>query len=97
MVITVLQVQKGAPVGLLLGTDILSHLGFKFSRLEKDEELTDLLVKAKSGLSTLVTKGVTMSDGLVDAEKTVTLVIRNQGVEPVLLEEGKVIGHLQSN
>jgi len=42
-------------------------------------------------------KGVTMSDGLVDAEKTVTLVIRNQGVEPVLLEEGKVIGHLQSN
>jgi len=64
VVITVLQVQKGAPVGLLLGTDILSHLGFKFSRLEKDEELTDLLVKAKSGLSTLVTKGVT--DGSVN-------------------------------
>ena len=40
-------------------------------------------------------KGVTMSDGLVDAERPITLVIRNQGVGPVLLEAGNVVGYLQ--
>ena len=41
-------------------------------------------------------KGVTMSDGLVDVGKYITLIVRNQGAEPVVLEEGDIIGHLQS-
>ena len=40
--------------------------------------------------------GVTMSDGLVDIGEYITLIIRNQGAEPVLLEEGDIIGYLQS-
>ena len=175
---TVLQVQKGAPVDLLLGTDILSCLGFTFSRLEKDGKSTDLLeelgsdmsISADKGvpgssthsklyanvspvghteskspsalvpgedtkavivrliqatrlpahhyklvhvsvdapelfpeslcvfepqLSNLHLNGVTMADRLVDVKRVVTLVIRNQGVEPVLLEGGHVMGYLQ--
>ena len=170
--------QKGAPVDLLLGTDILSRLGFTFSRLEKDGKSTDLLeelgsdmsISADKGvpnssthsklyanvspvghteskspsalvpgedtkavivrliqatrlpahhyklvhvsvdapevfpeslyvfepqLSNLHLNGVTMADGLVDVKRVVTLVIRNQGVEPVLLEGGHVMGYLQ--
>ena len=41
-------------------------------------------------------KGVTMSDGLVDIGEYITLIIRNQGAEPVLLEEGDIIGYLRS-
>ena len=159
---TILQVQKGAPVDLLLGTDVLSRLGFSFSRLENNGKLTYLLGKSESGLNVEVVKeatkdsaepeladvseettppvvvkliratrlparhsklvrvsvdcpsmlnslcifepelchlhkkGVTMSDGLVDVGKHMTLTIRNQGAEPVLLEEGDVIGYLQS-
>ena len=55
---TVLQVQKGAPVDLLLGTDILSHMGFTFSRLEKDGKLTDLLGELKSDMSAPADNGV---------------------------------------
>ena len=55
---TVLQVQKGAPVDLLLGTDIFSHMGFTFSRLEKDGKLTDLLGELKSDMSAPADNGV---------------------------------------
>ena len=37
-----------------------------------------------------------MSDGLVDTGEYITLIIRNQGAEPVLLEEGDIIGYLRS-
>ena len=54
-----LQVQKGAPVDLLLGTDVLSHLGFSFSRLENNGKLTYLLEKPESGLNMEVVKEAT--------------------------------------
>ena len=56
---TFLQVQKGAPVDLLLGTDVLSHLGFSFSRLENNGKLTYLLGKPESGLNMEVVKEAT--------------------------------------
>ena len=40
---TVLQVQKGAPVDLLLGTDVLSHLGFSLMQASRQGSATDLL------------------------------------------------------
>ena len=40
---TVLQVQRGAPVDLLLSTDTLPKLGFIFSRAERDNRVTNLL------------------------------------------------------
>ena len=58
---TVLQVQKQAPVDLLLGTDILSHLEFTFSRLEKVGKSTDLLGDLKSDMSISADKGVSDS------------------------------------
>ena len=56
---TFLQVQKGAPVDLLLGTDVLSHLGFSFSRLENNGKLTYLLGKPESSLNVEVVKEAT--------------------------------------
>jgi len=44
---TVLQVQRGAPVDLLLGTDTLPKLGFIFSRAERDGRVTNLLPELK--------------------------------------------------
>ena len=55
---TFLQVQKEAPVDLLLEIDVLSRLGFVFSKVEKDGKFTDLL---KSDSSTSVMEGVTKS------------------------------------
>ena len=42
---TILQVQKGVPVDLLIGTDILTQLGFMFSRIESDGKPTYLLLR----------------------------------------------------
>ena len=36
-----------------------------------------------------------MSNGLVDVGKYITLIMRNQRAEPVVLEEGDIIGYLQ--
>jgi len=165
---TILQVQKGAPVDLLLGTDVLTQLGFIFSKVEKGGKLTCLLsvdswtsaeVKratdnitetglcsssstAEAGitnvpeaaktamvkliqatrlpahhfklvrvsmddsklydslclfepfLSSLHKMGVTISSGLVDAQGAITLLMKNQGAEPVLLERDIVVGCL---
>ena len=43
---TILQVQKGAPVDLLLGTDVLSQLGFALMQASKQGAATDLLQTA---------------------------------------------------
>ena len=58
---TILQVQKGAPVDLLVGTDVLFRLGFTFSRLENNGKLTYLLGKSESGLNVEVVKEATKS------------------------------------
>ena len=42
---TILQVQKGAPVDLLIETDIPIQLGFMFSRIERDGKPTYLLTR----------------------------------------------------
>ena len=38
-----IQVQKGAPARLLIGTDLLSKLGFLFVQTEQEEDDVDLL------------------------------------------------------
>ena len=45
---TVLQVQKGAPVDLLLGTDVLRQLGFALIQSPGDDGSTDLLKMAET-------------------------------------------------
>jgi len=39
--------------------------------------------------------GVTMSDALVDVQGVITLLVRNQETEPVLLERDSVVGCLE--
>ena len=138
----VLQVQKGAPVDLLLGTDVLPQLGFSFVQKEREGQSTNLLadtdknvdpatppaavrliqatrlpahhrklirveIDGKIGdggtslfepdLQALSQKGLSMADAVVGVGdgKGTTLVISNQGTEPVQLEEGVVLGRLQ--
>ena len=159
----ILQVQKGAPVDLLLGTDTLSKLGFSFQQIESDGHSVELLSKSddigkpsdqvladnssdlgESGHTVLPTpekvaivkllqtarlpahhsklvrvavdheadlgstllfepnlpqlhnKGVTMSDALIDNDKVATMIIQNRGVEPVILDQGCVMGYAHS-
>lgn len=42
------QVQREAPADLLIGTDLLSKLGFLFLRTEIEEEDVDLLEEQRS-------------------------------------------------
>ena len=137
-----LQVQKGAPVDLLLGTDSLPHLGFSLTEKQDqterdilqddpvtapettpvstevklirparlpagyskvvhveamDPEMTGETYLFEPAVQKLERKGLTMADALVgiEREKQATLVVANTGVEPVLLEEGDVVGSLQ--
>ena len=166
----ILQVQKGAPVDLLLGTNILPQLGFSFQQIKSDrhsielltlsgdtpqpsrqtdaEQVTDTNPKdlGESGhtvnsdpstkkvavvklvqitrlpahhsklvcvavdcntaldttllfepeLAQLHKSGVTMCDSLIDNGEMATMVIQNRGVEPVLLDKGYVVGHVES-
>ena len=46
-------------------------------------------------LDSLYKMGVTMSDALVDVQGVITLLVRNQGTEPVLLESYSVVGRLK--
>lgn len=133
--------QKGAPGDLLLGTDMLPHLGF--SLIEEQEptktyilgddattpdpetvtavvrqiqlaglpaghskvvcvEVTDSRVTGRTCLfepavQKLQDRGLTMADALVRVgrENQATVVVANTSVEPVLLEEGAVMGNLQ--
>ena len=137
-----LQVQKGAPVDLLLGTDTLPRLGFSLTEkqdcAERDVLQGDAAIPegpasqpaevklirpahlpaghskvvrvemTKPGVTgetclfepavqQLGSRGLTMADALVGVgdEREATLVVANAGVEPVLLEEGDVVGSLQ--
>ena len=158
-----LQVQKGAPVDLLLGTDILPGLGFFFLQKESDGRSVELLTKPddmgrtigqepvdnpsdldqpgptvrltteevatvkmlqaawiparhsklvrvtvdqnvasgstllfEPNLPQLHQKGITMSDALIDNNKVATVIVQNQGVEPVILNQGYVMGYAHS-
>lgn len=74
-VLQVLQVQKGAPVDLLLGTDVLPRLRFALTQTEKEGHPTDLLqltlsprtqlesVGARNGATTQDTKIATSDAG----------------------------------
>ena len=136
-----LQVQKEAPVDLLLGTDTLSQLGFSLTQsqdnITKDilgsvvtpEMPTDAAAEVKlirparipAGHSKVVCvkvnnsevtgetylfeptahqeehQGLLMPDALVGVrgDGEATLVIANAGAQPVILEEGNVMGRLQ--
>ena len=166
----ILQVQKGAPVDLLLGTDTLPQLGFSFQQIESDghsielltlsgdtpqpsgqtdaEQVTDTNPKdlGESGhtvnsdpstkkvavvklvqttrlpahhsklvrvavnrntaldttllfepeLAQLHKRGVTMCDSLIDNGEIATMVIQNRDMEPVILDKGYVVGHVES-
>ena len=159
-----LQVQKGAPVDLLLGTDTLPGLGFSFLQKESDGCSVELLTKQddvgrtagqepvdnssdpdqpghpvpptteevatvkmlhvarvparhsklvrvtvadrnvasgstllfEPNLSQLHQKGITMSDALIDNEMVATMIVHNQGVEPVILDQGYLMGYAHS-
>lgn len=131
---SVLQVQKGAPVDLLLGTDVLPLLRFSLVRTGREGTSTNLLQNTDKGagsvtpaqvkliqatrlpahhrklihveidgqvvepeLQTLGKRGLSMADAVVGVGggRNTTLVISNQGTEPVQLEEGVVLGRLQ--
>ena len=47
-------------------------------------------------LSQLHQKGITMSDALIDNEKASTMIVHNQGVEPVILDQGYLMGYAHS-
>lgn len=59
---TVLQVQRGAPVDLLLGTDVLSQLGFSLMQTSKQGPATDLL-NPNSKITVLGSVQPTQQDG----------------------------------
>ena len=37
-----------------------------------------------------------MSDALIDNDKVATVIVQNQGVEPVILDQGYVMGYAHS-
>ena len=41
-------------------------------------------------------KGITMSDALIDNNKVATVIVQNQGVEPVILDQGYIMGYAHS-
>ena len=141
----ILQVQKGALVDLLLGTDTPSKLGFSFQQIDSDGHSVELLSKSDDightvlpttekvaivkllqtarlpahhsklvrvavdhdaalgftllfelNLPQLHNRGVTMSDALIDNDKVATMIIQNRGVEPVILDQGCVMGYAHS-
>ena len=133
----VVLVQKDAPAQLLIGTDLLSKLGFIFLCSEPENEDKDLFESSDSGGSSsseeavcllravrlpgrhakfvratapngyslacfdpseeLYTQGLLLPEAVVepDVEGCVMMVMENHGCEPVVLEEGYVLGELQ--
>ena len=133
----VVQVQKDAPAQLIIGTDLLSKLGFIFLCSEPENENKDLLESSDSGGSgsseeamcllqavrlpgrhakfvratapngyslacfdpseELYKQRLFLPEAVVepDVEGCVMMVMENHGCEPVVLEEGYVLGELQ--
>jgi len=59
-----------------------------------NSELIGSVCLFEPDLSRLHQKEITMSDELVNGEKTVTLLVNNQGAEPVQLEADSIISQL---
>ena len=83
----------------LLPTIQASHLPASHSKLVRvsvdNPELFGSLCLFEPVLGSLHKMGVTMSDALVDVQGVITLLVRNQGTEPVLLERDSVVGCLE--
>ena len=83
-------VQKDAPLDLLLGTDLLSKLGFLFLRRKRDETAVDLLqerewvlTKADDEPSDNHTASCHVADPDIEAGKPSNLVTRLQSTLPL--------------
>jgi len=83
---------KAATVKLIQATRLPAHHS-KLVRVSMDNsKLYGSLCLFEPFLTSLHKMGVTMSDCLVDAQEVITLLMRNQGAEPVLLEGDIVVG-----
>ena len=88
--------ESGHTVKLLQTARLPAHHS-KLVRVAVDHE-ADLgsTLLFEPNLPQLHNKGVTMSDALIDNDKVATMIIQNRGVEPVILDQGCVMGYAHS-
>ena len=95
------QVQKGAPTPLLVGTVMLSALGFALQQKDADGTCIDLLQVQPQAQENVGAEGqlaeednLQIAEALVepDSDGVLTVLLENQSCEPIFLKKGVVLG-----